>query len=431
MDLLLRRVILGAGAIAAVMAFAASQVAGAGQQTNLGVEGALNSNVSVAAAGARVVLTWAVRSGAATDVYAAFSQDGGVTFGPPLRVNDLSGDARVSGEQAPRVGVGERVAVAWESRQAGLSLVRTASAASGAKAFTPAVNVHPDALAGARGWASLAVSPRGTVHVAWLDGRGDGASAASAAPAAAATSAARTPSAGARHAMRQDLFQAVLAPDGTRHEVRVATDVCFCCKTAVAAGSDGAVYVAWRHIYPPNLRDIAVARSDDGGRTFGQPSRMSEDGWAIDGCPDDGPSLAVDARGVVHVAWPTWVAESDRKGIFYSYSADGGRSFAPRLRVDDGEGSAAHPQLAAAGGRVLVLWDQLHAGGGRRVRMREIDGDPLAKSWTPRPRAPETLSDESAAATYPAVAATNDAFVAAWTEEAKAGSRIRVERLGL
>jgi hypothetical protein len=63
--------------------------------------------------------------------------------------------------------------------------------------------------------------------------------------------------------------------------------------------------------------------------------------------------------------------------------------------------------------------------------MREIDGDPLAKSWTPRPRAPETLSDESAAATYPAVAATNDAFVAAWTEEAKAGSRIRVERLGL
>jgi hypothetical protein len=422
MDLLLRRVILGAGAIAAVTAFAASQVAGAGRQTSLGVEGALNSNVSVAAAGARVVLTWAARSGAATDVYAAFSQDGGVSFGPPLRVNDVSGDARVSGEQAPRVGVGERVAVAWESRQAGLSLVRTASATSGAKAFTPAVNVHPDALAGARGWASLAVSPRGTVHVAWLDGRGDGAAAASAAPAAAAASAA-----GARHAMRQDLFQAVLTPDGARHEVRLATNVCFCCKTAVAAGSDGAVYVAWRHIYPPNLRDIAVARSDDGGRTFGQPSRVSEDGWAIDGCPDDGPSLAVDARGGVHVAWPTWVAESDRKGIFYSYSADGGRSFAPRLRVDDAKGGAAHPQLAVAPDRVVVVWDEAGAGA-RRVRMREI-AKSADRGWAPREGSSTGLSAEGQAATYPSVAASGDGVVVAWSQEAEAGSQIRVERL--
>ena len=122
-------------------------------------------------------------------------------------------------------------------------------------------------------------------------------------------------------AMRQDLFHAVLRPDGTRAEARVAEDVCFCCKTGVATAPDGTVYVAWRHIYPPNLRDIAVARSTDGGRTFAPPVRVSEDGWAIDGCPDDGPSIAVDAGGVLHVAWPTLVPGSDRgKGIFYSDS---------------------------------------------------------------------------------------------------------------
>jgi hypothetical protein len=205
--------------------------------------------------------------------------------------------------------------------------------------------------------------------------------------------------------------------------------VCFCCKTAVAAGDDGAVYVAWRHIYPPNLRDIAVARSADGGRSFEAPSRVSEDGWAIDGCPDDGPSLAVDARGVLHVAWPTWVAESDGKGIFYSYSTDRGRSFAARQRLDGGEGGAAHPQLAVSGGSVLVAWDEAAPGATRRVRARAIAGDPPAGAWTPRLQPASTLSDAGAPATYPAVAASGDGFVAAWTEETRAGSRIRVQRL--
>jgi hypothetical protein len=392
--------------------------------TRLGVEGALNANVSLAAAGSRVVATWAARSETATDVYAAFSSDGGATFGAPWRVNDVPGDARVSGEQAPRVAVGERVTVAWCSRQAGASVVRTASTGAGKLAFSSAANVHGDALAGTRGWPSLALSPRGTVHVAWLDARGDS-------PAAPAPSTGTPPAHAAKgHAMRQDLFQAVLRPDGSRHEVRVATDVCFCCKTAVAAGDDGAVYVAWRHIYPPNLRDIAVARSSDGGRSFEAPARVSQDGWAIDGCPDDGPSLAVDARGILHVAWPTWVAESDGKGIFYSYSTDRGRSFAARMRLDGGAAAAAHPQLAVTGGRVLVAWDEAEAGGGsRRVRVREIVGDPKAGSWAPRLQAASTLSDAAAVATYPALAACGDAVVAAWTEESKTGSRIRVERL--
>jgi hypothetical protein len=61
--------------------------------------------------------------------------------------------------------------------------------------------------------------------------------------------------------------------------------VCFCCKTAIASGPDGSVYVAWRHIYPPNVRDMAVARSTDGGRTFAPPVRVSTDGWALDGAP--------------------------------------------------------------------------------------------------------------------------------------------------
>ena len=268
----------------------------------------------------------------------------------------------------------------WVSRQGGASVVRAARARVGEQAFAPAITVHADNLTGARGWASLAVGQDAAVHVAWLDGR-DAQDERAGAPAAGHSG---------HKGMRQDLFQAVLRPDGTRTETRVAENVCFCCKTGVATAPDGTVYVAWRHIYPPNLRDIAVARSTDGGRTFAPPVRVSEDGWAIDGCPDDGPSIAVDAGGVLHVAWPTLVPGSDRgKGIFYSDSSDGGRTFAPRVRLDDGGGAAAHPQLAVGGDRVVVVWDQQGRGVPPHPRPDDLpclEGRGLRRPIRARPR---------------------------------------------
>ncbi|HET9317576.1 MAG TPA: hypothetical protein VFQ51_18430, partial [Vicinamibacteria bacterium] len=262
---------------------------------SLGIAGAVNAYASVASDGPRVVVAWgATRPGSPADVFAAFSRDGGATFEAPIRVNDVPGDARVSGEQTPRVSLADAVQVVWATRQAKASLLRRATLRPDGNAFLPATTPHADGLTGARGWASVATAARGALHVAWLDGRGDG----TPAPAAADGDGRARP----RMAMRQDLYQAVWRSDGTHDETRIATDVCFCCKTSVATGPDGSVYVAWRHIYKPNLRDIAVARSTDGGRTFAGPVRVSEDKWAIDGCPDDGPSIGVDARGVVHVA---------------------------------------------------------------------------------------------------------------------------------
>jgi hypothetical protein len=391
----------------------------------LGVKGAVNSGVSLAAQGSTVVATWAARGGAATDIYAAWSVDRGVTFGDPVRVNDVPGDARVSGEQAPRVALADGVRVVWVSRAADGSVVRTAAARTGERTFAPATTIHAPGLPGARGWAA---------HVAWLEGRGDCPRAGGAAP---------PPAAAHRHAgegglggdagraakaARQDLFHADLRPDGTRLETRVAADVCFCCKTAVAAGPGGVVYVAWRHIYPPNLRDVAVARSDDGGRTFGAPVRVSEDGWALDGCPDDGPAIGVDARGVLHVVWPTLAIPGGRKGIFYSRSVDGGRTFAPRARVDESPGGAAHPQLAVAGESVFVAWEEA-SGGRRRVSLREIIGNDGPEAPAALARMGPTTVLSAGPASYPALTSTPGAVVVAWTEEESAASVIRLARL--
>jgi hypothetical protein len=295
------------------------------------------------------------------------------------------------------------VEVVWVSKRGSASLVRAAKTRDAAARFAPATTIHDDNLAGPRGWPSVAVGRDGAAHVAWLDGRNG-------------------------QSKRQDIFQAVWRPDGTHDEVEVAADVCFCCKTAVATGPDGAVYVAWRHIYPPNIRDMAVARSSDGGRTFAAPVRVSEDRWAIDGCPEDGPSIAVDGRGVLHIAWPTMVEGSTpAKGIFYSYSVDGGRTFAPRARVDDESAAPAHPQIAVRDDGVAVVWDE--GATPHRVNLRLIAGERRAPVWKPRSGPISTLSS-GRRAVYPAVAATSSGFVAAWTEDTPTGSEIRVRRIG-
>jgi hypothetical protein len=150
--------------------------------------------------------------------------------------------------------------------------------------------------------------------------------------------------------------------------------------------------------------------------------RVSEDKWAIDGCPDDGPSIGVDARGVVHVAWPTLVSESAGKGVFYANSTDGGRTFSLRTRVD-GEGGAAHPQIGVAGERVLVAWDQARGDGTRAVVTREI----VPTSRRPPRLGPRTTFGKDAS--YPSVAATADGAVLTWTEQTAEGSDIRVLRV--
>ena len=384
----------------------------------LAVEGASSSGVSLEASGRDVVATWAATAPGATDVYAAVSHDDGASFGPATRVNDVPGDARTSGEQPPRAAIANGIDVVWCSKAGTAARIRGARTRAGAATFGPALTMHAENLPGARGWASLARDQDGNAHVVWLDGR----------------NALRPPTgslaAGDRasmpRGMRQDIFHAVWRPDGSHEEVAVATDVCFCCKTAVATAPRGVVYVAWRHIYPTNLRDIAVARSADGGKTFSAPVRVSEDGWQIAGCPDDGPALAVDEAGVLHVAWPTMLSEPRAvKGIFYSYSTDGGRTFAPRQRIDEEGSGAAHPQIAAGAGRVAVVWDE--AGTSRRACLREVSSDQRGTAWTPVLGTIRVLS--AGPAVYPAIAVTPSSLVAAWTETASTGSQIRVRRL--
>ena len=119
---------------------------------------------------------------------------------------------------------------------------------------------------------------------------------------------------------------------------------CPCCRTAVAIAGDGTIYAAWREILPGDVRDVVVTRSSDGGKTWAPPVASRADGWVYPGCPHAGPSLKVDAKGAVHVAW--WTGKEGEAGVYYARSTDGAQT-SPRT-----ESRPARRQSGARAARV-------------------------------------------------------------------------------
>jgi hypothetical protein len=203
--------------------------------------------------------------------------------------------------------------------------------------------------------------------------------------------------------------------------------VCYCCKTALVTGSNGAVYAAWRHVYPGSIRDIAFAMSKDGGRTFSSPVRVSDDNWVLDGCPENGPALAIDARQHIHVVWPTLVSTATATGeqtlaLYYATSSDGQR-FTPRQRIPT-EGAARHPQLAVGPrGDIVVAWDE-QVGGTRRVAWAR--GTVESSGAT---RFERQVVADAVPASYPVLGTVDNATIIAWTSGSSGQSVIRVDRL--
>ncbi len=389
---------------------------------DLRVAGALNRMPSLGVSGQRVIASWTATANDVMHVYAAVSEDSGATFSPPVRLDDESERVSANAEQPPRVAVSDRlVTVIWPARIESQSTIRMARSHDGGRTFGAPSAVHGAGLTGLRGWQAMRPG-RDAVHAVWLDGR-------HAEPSSGGHHQHATRGAGAapapRAAPRQDVYSAVIAADGSIAEAHVARDVCFCCKTAVGVASGGRVFVAWRHIFPESMRDIALAVSSDGGRTFGPFARVSQDGWKLSGCPDDGPALAVDARDKVHIVWPTLIEGAEpRKVIFYSSTTDG-TSFVPRLQMSSAAvEDAGHPQLAVdEAGNVAVAWDE-QAGSKRNIVVR------VSRLGSGRFEPDEILTPDGSGLN-PFVAGLARGFLVAWPTGGGADSAIRLIRIGL
>jgi hypothetical protein len=408
----------------------------------LRVAGRTNATPSIAATGNLVAVVWGAttpssgRSGGATDIYVASSRDGGRIFDPPVRVNDVDGDASLGGEQPPQVALVPRtgrepsMVVVWTAKRPGGTRILFARSDNGGSSFGRATPITGGEAAGNRGWESITIGSDGQVAAVWLDHR----ELAAGMPGMmqhqghdhGATGAAKAD--GVARAQLSKLYFSRVgtpeSPEGSNQGQVIAAGVCYCCKTSVAAGPDGSLYAAWRHVYPGNIRDIAFTASRDGGRTFAPPLRVSDDHWALDGCPENGPGMAVDSRNRVHIVWPTLVNGSTPDAepaleLFYAVSNDG-RSFAPRLRVPT-EGVPRHARIVTVADNSLVLVWEEQTNNARRVVMGHARAD--------EGRFTRDVVSGAGSAVYPVVAAAGRASVVAWIGLAGERSTIQVRRL--
>lgn len=265
----------------------------------------------------------------------------GVKFSAPVRVNDRVGDATVRNENPPKVIVGPQgeVYVCWANeREKWKGNLCFARSTDGGKTFSPALTINSDGASAPVGHAfqSLAVDKQGRIYIAWID---------------------------ERNKQKEDRGAEIWLSSSTdqgqtfTRDHRILTDVCECCRSNLQIDAAGNLYLAYRTVPRTGAmyRDIMIARSRDGGKTFA-PTVVSQDKWEINGCPVAGPSLSIDSSDRLTVVW--FMGGADKPGLYYATSSDHGASFAPRRWLDQQQRIGKHTHTAATpNGQVFAVWD--------------------------------------------------------------------------
>lgn len=340
------------------------------------------------------------------DLWVQTSFDGGDSFEPGVRVNDRPGEVSSHGESSPQMQVRTRSEFycLWQTRRGDGegSVLRFARSLNWGESFSKAIDV--DSSSPSQSFFTMNVSPKGVIYAAWLDGRDRG-------KGRMGTSA---------------VYLARSMNKGVSFEkpVRVALDVCPCCRPAIAFGAERGVYVSWRGVLEGNVRDIFVAASTDEGSTWGTPVRLAEDNWVLNGCPHSGASMASIGKRLF-VAWHA--VREKQPTLSLAYSDDGGKTFSRRIPVSEGVLDPNHPFLNSVGDRLALVFQGRPAGRAQgwaplNVYYRELDADARLAPL-------QTVGHAGGSASYPVFAFEEPERVyVAWTEPNKDNKAVVLSR---
>lgn len=311
----------------------------------------------------------------------------------PAELRDSLGPIEAHGESPPKITYGPDGALnaiyvvgkVVPGRRFPLAALRYVRSEDAGRTWSAAATVTDDTSDfGSHNFHALHASKDGTLFVGWLDGR-HGKSTAYIARSL-------------DHGKSWD----------TNKPVEVA-EACPCCRTALASRGD-TVWIAWRKVFDGNVRDVVVSRSTDKGLTWGAPVRAHADNWVFPGCPHAGPSMQVDAKGRLHIAW--WTGKEKSAGVYYARSDDGGVTFKTPVPLGVAEFSrASHVQLGLGeGDNVVAVWDDGTKKHPQVVMRISADG---GKSFG----APQLVSSETRAAGFPVLTVAGKAVTIAWSEQ--------------
>lgn len=227
--------------------------------------------------------TVGVTYGSGDSVYFAASTDAGKTFAPPVRVSSR-GKLSLGMHRGPRLAftpaglvISAIVGEQGGGRDGDLMAWRSTD---GGKSWSDPVRVNDIAGSAREGLHAMAFGGADTLFAAWLDLRNKG----------TRVYGAVSKDGGASWSANRLVYE---SPSGT---------VCPCCHPSVAIDAAGVVYVMFRNALEGS-RDLYLARSSDGGKTFAPAGKVGTGTWKLEGCPMDGGGLVVDPKGRVSTVW--------------------------------------------------------------------------------------------------------------------------------
>ena len=245
---------------------------------------------------------------------------------------------------------------------------------------------HRDGKKRQHGFVSLVPTPDAKLAAIWLDGR-------------------NMPS---EEEGDMALMYTTIAANGTLGpETQIDNRACECCKTSMTATADGLVAV-YRDRSDKEIRDISIVRYANG--RWSQPQALTNDGWEIDGCPINGPAVSANGRNVA-VAWFT--APDDKSQVYVLMSADSGKTFGKKIRIDDGNPIGRVDVVSRSSGAAVVSWVE-RTSQGAQVRVREVAANGTAA-------APLNVSGTAGlgSGVFPRMVRSGDDIVVAWTDASK------------
>lgn len=243
------------------------------------VGGQPNRQPQLASAGKQIAMTY----GSGNEIYFAGSLDAGKTWGKPVLVSK-KGKVSLGMRRGPRIAITKEAiviaAVAGEQgRGADGDVVVWRSVDQGATWSAPK-RVNDVASSAREGLHSIAAGGKNTLFATWLDLREKGTKL------YGSTSFDGGLTWSANHLVYQ-------SPSGS---------VCECCHPTAVVDSEGNIGVMFRNALDGN-RDMYLARSSDGGATFGAAAKLGSESWKLNACPMDGGSLILGAKNTSVSVW--------------------------------------------------------------------------------------------------------------------------------
>ena len=304
------------------------------------------------------------------------SDDGGKSYGQPVKVNPEPENIAADGENRPKIVA--RKGVVYISYTQSLEKpmtghIRFSRSLDGGKTFSRPITVNDNLEVIGHRFEAMEVNSRGQIFLAWLDKRD---------LSAAEKKGEKYTGVGVYYAVSDD------GGANFHPNVKAADHSCECCRVAMAMDADGKPVIVWRHVFGKNTRDHALVKLG----ASAAPVRVSFDDWQVDACPHHGPAISIARDGVYHLVW--FNNAPARHGLFYAQSSDGGKTISSPMPFGNYEAQAGRPYVLSLGEKVFVAWKEFTGEASGIFLIASADG---GKSWA----APRKIAVTFGASDYP------------------------------